>query len=237
MISASCVNSFDQELVSKFYEANPEYKNKVKIKRILSPLTEKQRRELLRKSEKSNYKHYLMIRTQLETGLRVKELCNLVIDQISFDPGLIVIQSRQASKYHHAFKTKTEGSNREIAVPRKLSRLLRSYIGNRKTGYIFESQKGGRFLINSAIGMINKYARQCDSIPKRVNSAGNLTKDIGSHALRRTYASFLLQNSIPIADISKLLGHASVRTTILYLFEIQPVDQEKIRNVVNKMNR
>jgi integrase len=235
MISESYINS-DQIIIEKLYQVNPELKNIYKIKRILSPLNEKQRADLLENAEKKNFKHYLIIRSMLETSMRVNELTNLVIDQINFEAGIIVIQSHEATKYYKSFKTKTISSNREISLPKGLSKLIKSYLGTRKSGYVFESQKKSKYTKNSIITMINSYARKCDSIPQRVNSKGNLTKDIGSHALRRTYASYLLQNNVPIAEISKLLGHSSVRTTMLYLFEIQPVDHDKIRKIVDKMN-
>ncbi|MFE7742606.1 tyrosine-type recombinase/integrase [Nocardia sp. NPDC057455] len=36
------------------------------------------------------------------------------------------------------------------------------------------------------------------------------------HDLRHTYASRLLERGIPIEDVSRLLGHASVTTTMRY---------------------
>jgi integrase len=236
MISESDIFPEDHLLIQKLYQVNPELKDTYKIKRILSPLNEKQRAKILEIAEKQNYKHYLMIRMMLETGIRVNELTNLVIDQINFDAGVIIIQSHDATKYYKSFKTKTQSSNREISLPKNLAKLIKSNLGPRKSGYVFESQKKSRYTKNSVITMINSYARKCDSIPQRTNSKGNLTKDIGSHALRRTYASYLLQNNVPISEISKLLGHSSIRTTMLYLFEIQPVDHDKIRKIVDKMN-
>jgi integrase len=215
------------ELVKNFLKTNLIADERVLIKRIKFALSKKQRAELLETSQMLNYKHYLMIRTQLELGLRVNELCNLIIPDINFNEGYVFIRSRPGDKYTKAFHTKTLCSNRQIPIPSDLLKELRSFIGNSKIGYVFTSQKKGPFLKNTVIGFINLYAKMCDSI--------NCT--IGSHALRRTYASYLIQNNIPVTEISKLLGHNSIRTTMDYLFEINSVNFGEIKKIVNKMNR
>lgn len=41
-------------------------------------------------------------------------------------------------------------------------------------------------------------------------------KRVTPHILRHTNATTALQNGMPIEDISKLLGHASIETTMIY---------------------
>ena len=212
-------------LISSFYQVNPEVKNSYKIRKIKFALNQNQRKELLQIAEKQNFKHALMIKTQMGMGLRVNELCNLAISQINLYSGFVLIQSRNANKYLKSFRVKTLSSNRSIPISTELVRDLKNYIGNRKTGYIFQSNKHSSFIKNSVIGFINKYSRQCLSIGY----------NIGSHSLRRTYASFLIQNGIHINDISKLLGHSSIRTTMKYLFEIDNLDYNEIKKITGKL--
>lgn len=47
-------------------------------------------------------------------------------------------------------------------------------------------------------------------------SSGDLQKHITPHVLRHTTATIALQNGMPIADISKLLGHEKIDTTMIY---------------------
>ncbi len=57
-------------------------------------------------------------------------------------------------------------------------------------------------------------------------------------ALRRTYASYLLDQGVKISIISRLLGHASIRTTMVYLYDIlEPEGYEIIREVILDMNK
>ena len=51
-------------------------------------------------------------------------------------------------------------------------------------------------------------------IAKRASK--NIGKHITPHILRHTTATTALQSGMPIADISKLLGHESIDTTMIY---------------------
>jgi integrase len=228
------ISQEDQSIIQELLEENPDLKMTYKIKSPKFALKANQRRELLEIAKEQNYKHYLMILAQLELGLRVNELANLSIDSINFNEGLVTIQTRTATKYLKSFNTKTITSNRIIPIPKSLNSELRAYIGSRKTGYVFESNKLGPFLKNSIIGFINKYTDQSKSIICRRGVNGK--KTMGSHVLRRTYASFLINNKIPIEKISKLLGHGSIRTTMMYLFDINDLDFDDVKKILNKMN-
>jgi len=224
IISVSVQNP--QNYIESFYKINPEIKEVYAIKRVKFALNLEQRTELIENS-KINYIHYLMIKTQLETGLRVNELANLTIKQINFNQDIIQIKTRTGDKYVKAWRTKTLSSNRIIPISKKLKNELKSYIATRKNGYLFISQKKTPFIKNSIIRFINKYAKKCLSIGE----------NIGSHSLRRTYASYMVSEKIEIGKISKMLGHSSIKTTMLYLFDIVSQDFNDVRQVLKKMNK
>ena len=205
-----------------FYQVNPEQKN-IKIRRIRFALTQQQRNDLLNCALQNNSKHYRIIKTQLATGMRIKELLNLSIAQVNFQAKEIEIKSRSANRYVSAFSTKTKHSNRIIPMNNEILRVLRTQIDKRKHGYVFESNKGGNISVRHGIRIVNKYAKKAKSIGKT----------IGSHALRRTYASFLLNNGVKIGKISRILGHASIKTTMEYLYDITDTSSfDEIRNAV-----
>ena len=60
----------------------------------------------------------------------------------------------------------------------------------------------------SAVALFQLVRRYGDSIDKT---------DLAAHDLRRTYAQLGHEAGVPIPQISKLLGHASVQTTMTYL--------------------
>ena len=45
---------------------------------------------------------------------------------------------------------------------------------------------------------------------------GALTKHVPAHTFRHSFASHLLQANYDIVTIQKLLGHSSVKTTVVY---------------------
>lgn len=191
-------------------------------------LTKEQEIQLLNKAKERNYKHYLMILLALNTSLRVNELINLIVPNLVFEEEpFIVIQDRPAGKYNGSFKCKSKFSNRRNPISENIADLLRAYLKNRKTGYIFQSQKKldfGLFDKSSAIRMINRYALKCPSIGRK----------IGFHTTRRTYASKLLDANVPINQISLALGHSDIKTTMIYLKATRKLDMNLIREAISK---
>lgn len=207
-----------------------EYKKKFKITQVKFALSETQRKELLATAKANNYKHYLMILTQLHCGLRVGELVHLTIENVNFASQYIFVKSRMEDEWVDAWHPKTESSNRIIPITTEICELLREYIGTRTHGYVFHSNKirNGiytRFSKNSIIYFINKYAKACPS----------LGRTIGSHSLRRTYASYLCNAHIPVGKISQLLGHTSIMTTMKYLYSFSDLDFTEVRSVLERM--
>ena len=69
----------------------------------------------------------------------------------------------------------------------------------------------------------------CDAITRCMDRAGiNIDgRHHGPHALRHSLATNLMRNNAPISAISSVLGHASTRTTELYL----TVDERNLRKL------
>lgn len=175
-----------------------------------------------------SFLHELMIETQLLTGLRVGELVNLRIEDINLNDNTIQIKEHLKSENVDEWKPKTEFSPRVIPINSTLSMKLSNHLkkNDQTNGYFFTSRKGCAFAIESVISFINKYARETKS----------LKKNIGSHALRRTFASFMLSDGHSIWEVSRLLGHSSIKFTIVYLFGMNNNDNyNEIRESQMKM--
>ena len=90
---------------------------------------------------------------------------------------------------------------------------------NRKTEYVFEVE--GRKLSGYWLPQTEKYVRKL-----------GLQENLNYHALRHTFASWLVQDGVSIYEVQKLLGHADVSTTQIYS-HLQP---ETLHRTVERLD-
>ena len=75
--------------------------------------------------------------------------------------------------------------------------------------YLFVSERKPHRNISEAA--IEKVIRKING-----RSAFNISKPVTPHVLRHTTATIALQSGMPIEEISKLLGHENISTTMIY---------------------
>jgi integrase/recombinase XerC len=142
-----------------------------------------------------------MIELFYSSGVRVGELTDLNIDDVDWASGLIKIRG----------KGKKE---RIVPVGGPAAEALKKYVGGRaelikKKGNeddaLFLNRFGKRISTRSIGRLLDKY----------VLSSG-ISKKIGPHALRHTFATHLMDGGADLRVIQELLGHESLSTTQKY---------------------
>lgn len=73
---------------------------------------------------------------------------------------------------------------------------------------------------------INFCKRTAQRIVKRVANRANITRPVSAHILRHTFAVNCIRKGIPLPVIQKILGHADIKTTMIYE-NISPEDVKK----------
>ena len=77
--------------------------------------------------------------------------------------------------------------------------------------------------------------QQMNGYLKEIADLCGITKLLTFHTARHTFApTVTLSNSVPIESVSKMLGHASIRTTQIYAEVIENKLSEDMRNLKHR---
>ena len=103
--------------------------------------------------------------------------------------------------------------------------MLNKYINEYKPKeYLFEGQFGNKYSGNSLAKVVKMAAQRA-----------GINKHVTPHALRHSFATHLLENSIDIRYIQELLGHNTIKTTERYT-HVANTTQSKIISPLDKLN-
>ncbi|MES1220483.1 MAG: tyrosine-type recombinase/integrase, partial [Bacteroidota bacterium] len=145
-----------------------------------------------------NLKHKAMLFTVYSGGLRVSELAALKLKDIDSGRMQIFIQNAKGKK------------DRYVNLSPVLLDILRSYLKKYKPRpdlFLFESEQTGKAYPLRTIQKIFEDAKL---------KAG-ISKKMGIHSLRHSFATHLLEKGTDIKYIKDILGHFDIRTTERYL--------------------
>ena len=146
------------------------------------------------------------------TGLRVSELVSLDLSSCNLDAGFV----RCVGK-----------GNKERIVPlgRAAIDALRRYLESKRpelvarraeTEALFLNRRGGRLTRQRVWQCLRRYAE-----------VAVLTKTIGPHTLRHSFATHLLERGADLRSVQEMLGHATITTTQRYT----QVDRSRLKKV------
>lgn len=145
-------------------------------------------------------KHKFLLAFAYGGGFRMNELRMLKIVDVDLDRRQIHIRQGKGKK------------DRYVILSDFLHDRFQNYLDELKPQvYLFEGLTPGQPMGERSIQyVINEAHKKTD-----------IQKDVSMHTLRHSFATHLLEDGVDIYSIQRLLGHADIRTTIVYLHVAQ----------------
>jgi integrase/recombinase XerD len=160
-----------------------------------------------------NKKHKAILFTAYSAGLRVSEVVRLQLKHIDSDRMQLFIEKSKGKK------------DRLVMLSPVLLDILRNYIKTaqpRPVKYLFEGQEPGQPYTSRSAQRVFQMAK---------DKAG-ITKELGFHSLRHSFATHLLEKGTDVKYIKELLGHFDIKTTERYLH----VKKDALVNIVSPLD-
>lgn len=152
-----------------------------------------------RRSTPHGMRDLAMLELMYGSGLRVSELCGLMLTAVNLEEGFIRLTGK---------------GNKERLVPlgSKAAAALRDYLSvgrpqlvkKNTGGALFLSERGKAISRKTFWVHLNNYAQQC------------LGRSVHPHQLRHSFATHLLAHGADLRAIQEMLGHADISTTQIY---------------------
>ena len=146
------------------------------------------------------------------TGMRRGEVANLHWSDVNLERRLVHIHSTST------FRSKW-GKQRVIPLNDQVVELLKTKRPEDPNGFVF-TFRGEKVKEGYLSQRFKDYVRLAP-----------ITKRLHFHSLRHTYATWLVQDSVSIYEVQKLLGHSSIETTQIY----SHLQSEQLHATVNRL--
>jgi integrase/recombinase XerD len=180
-------------------------------RRVVERLSRDEERRLIQHAYGSRSGHGLLIKTLFQTGARVSEFAGIKVEHFFFDELMILIDKGKG------------GKSRYVPILSELAQELRTHLGGRGTGYLFETNR-----------LLPYSPRRIQQIVKATAEGAKIKKRVYPHLLRHSVATTLLERGMPIDQIQKFLGHSKLETTQVYAESTTEMVKESYRRALSE---
>ena len=161
--------------------------------------------------------------TLYSMGLRLREATTLQVGDILSDRGLVHIRGGKG------------GLDRTVPLPKiTLSALREYYKTHRNPKWIFPAlgHDNGKNA-GTAKGTVSDNGVQ--GVLRSTLQRLNFKKHVHPHVFRHAYATHLLEANIPIRHVQKILGHKTLKSTMIYLHVTTLAEEDSNEKVAQLM--
>jgi len=180
---------------------HPKYEND--LPKILKPIEYRSLRDACRNDSRAT----AIVELMLQSGLRIKEIENLKLENIKDNE--IIIENYESHP------------SRVVPLNNSAKTALKKYLDDGrysgKSKNVFITKTGHCLLARNIRSLLNRYFNKAD------------IKDIKVNDLRNTFIVFQLKAGVPIDVVSQIIGHKRISTTEKYLELI--IDKEESKGI------
>ena len=174
------------------------------VKKLPIVLSQKQIESLLEApdmSKDSGIRDRAMLETMYASGLRVSELCNLKLSEISLQQKIIKVMHGKGNKQRSVpiSSFALEYLEKYLEGPRK------RFLDGKSSPYVFLNRQGKPITRIYFFKKVKDYAQEV-----------GIDVNVSPHTLRHCFATHLLENGAELRAVQEMLGHAHLSTTQIY---------------------
>jgi site-specific recombinase XerD len=175
-----------------------------KLSRIPSHLTKEQLRKFLASFDRKSptgRRDYAIALCLARLGLRRKEVTHIALDDIDWRSGILHITSSKSRRFS------------SLPLPEDVGKAIVNYLRSgrppteERRVFVCHRHRLGAPLQSAAIGTI---------IRRRFKRTGMKVPSRGTHILRHTVATHMVQQGVSIKEVADFLRHRSLDTTVIY---------------------
>lgn len=168
-----------------------------------SSLTEEDVELLLNAPETAHtlgFRDKTMLEMLYATGLRVSELVNLTLDQVSLRQGVVRIVGKGNKE-----RLVPVGEEAMSWLENYLNETRKNLLGERQCSYVFVTNRADNMTRQAFWHIIRRHAKKA-----------GISKTLSPHTLRHAFATHLLNHGADLRVVQLLLGHSDLSTTQIY---------------------
>lgn len=154
----------------------------------------------------NGFRDYIMIILLYTTGIRVSELINIRVGDLSLTEPYTMLVHGKGEK------------SRYVPLQSSVVNYIKDYISKMKytpdskfNEFLFKNHMGKQFTRQGINYMLRKYGEKAAAVDSTL-----IPKDLSPHKIRHTTAMELLSSGVDLIYIRDLLGHSSITTTEIY---------------------
>lgn len=190
---------------------------------------------------------------QYGCGLRVGEVVSLRVKDLDFERGMVAVLFGKGAK------------SRQVPLPEAARTPLREHLDRLKLHfdqdggwlaplphayvvknpgaerawawqYVFPARSLSADPRDGRLKRWHVFDTTVQSAVKRALGVAGITKKAGTHTLRHSFATHLLEDGVPIYDVQRLLGHSRVETTMIYNHVAAPAER-RVKSPLDSMEQ